>query len=75
MLNKIFAIFRSHEYFDKNITVKGWYRRSPVPYVEIKEWTVDGKVKKIYTYWVSKGLYIALGVISIGAIIFGMFGA
>ena len=35
IINKIFALFKSKEYFDKNVTVKGWYRRSPVPYVEI----------------------------------------
>ena len=65
ILNKIFALFRSKEYFDKNITVKGWYRRSPVPYVEIKEWTVDGKVKKIYTYMISKVLIYIIAVASI----------
>lgn len=49
-VNKIFAIFKSKEYFDKTIKVKGWYRRSPVPYVEIKEMEIDGKIKKCYTY-------------------------
>ena len=58
LLNKIFAIFKSAQYFDKNVTIKGWYRRSPVPYVEIKEWTVDGKVKKIHTYTIKKAAYI-----------------
>ena len=45
-----FAIFKSKEYFDKTIKVKGWYRRSPVPYIEIKEMEIDGKIKKCYTY-------------------------
>lgn len=49
-VNKIFAIFKSKEYFDKTIKVKGWYRRSPVPYIEIKEMEIDGKIKKCYTY-------------------------
>ena len=72
MLNKIFAIFRSSQYFDKNITVKGWYRRSPVPYVEIKEWIVDGKTKKIYTYIVSKVAFIACAVASVVMIVLGI---
>ena len=63
ILNKIFAIFRSHQYAEKDIKVKGWYRRSPVPYVEIYEWEVDGKKKKIFTYGLSIFIYIVLFVI------------
>ena len=51
VVNKIFAIFKSKEYMDKKIKVKGWYRRCPVPYVEIFEMEIDGKTKKIYTYY------------------------
>lgn len=49
-INKIFAIFKSKEYFDKTVKVTGWYRRSPVPYIEIKTMEMDGKIKKIHTY-------------------------
>ena len=69
LLNKIFAIFKSQQYFDKNVTIKGWYRRSPVPYVEIKEWIVDGKTKKIYTYPLAKALYAVLAVACVVLII------
>ena len=71
IINKIFALFKSKEYFDKEVEVKGWYRRSPVPFVEIYEYIVDGKKKKIFTY----GLSIALMIIGaiIGAGIFIMF--
>ena len=65
ILNKIFALFKSQEYFNKVVTVKGWYRRSPVPYVEIKEYSVDGKTKKIYTYAFFKVVYAILGITSI----------
>ena len=50
LINKIFALFKSKEYFDKEVEVVGWYRRNPVPYVEIYKYTVDGKEKKIFTY-------------------------
>lgn len=50
IINKLFAIFRSPEYFDKQVTVKGWYRRSPTPYVEIRQLEYDGSVKKVWTY-------------------------
>ncbi len=72
ILNKIFAIFKSKEYFDKEVTVKGWYRRSPVPYVEIKEYTVDGKTKKIWTYSLGKAMYYVFGAIAIGIILFSI---
>lgn len=64
IVNKIFALFRSEKYFNKNIKVTGWYRRSPVPYVEIKTWEVDGKVKKIWTYPLSKALYL-IGLVAL----------
>lgn len=50
IINKIFALFRSKEYFGKITRVEGWYRRSPVPYIEVKAMEVDGKVRKCYTY-------------------------
>ena len=65
LLNKIFAIFKSHQYIDKPIKIKGWYRRSPVPYVEIYEMEVEGKKKKIFTYGLTKALYLILLIICI----------
>lgn len=50
LVNKIFAIFKAKSFIDKEIIVKGWYRRSPVPYIEIYQMEIDGKVKKVYTY-------------------------
>lgn len=58
IVNKIFALFKLPQNFGKEITIKGWYRRSPVPYVEIYEMTIDGKSKKIWTYSIQIALYI-----------------
>ena len=63
IVNKVFALFKSPEYFNKVVTVRGWYRRNPVPYVEIFEMEVDGKKKKIYTYYFRIGIYIVLSLI------------
>lgn len=71
IVNKIFALFKSQEYFDKTIKVKGWYRRSPVPYVELKSMEIDGKVKKIYTYAFNKAMLIIGLVASIICIVSG----
>ena len=62
IINKIFALFKNKDNINKTIKVKGWYRRSPVPYVEIKSYEVDGKEKKIWTYPMAKVLYV-IGII------------
>ena len=69
IMNKIFALFKSEKYFDKEVLVKGWYKRSPVPYVEIYEYTVDGKSKKIWTYGLSLFLYALALIASVVLII------
>lgn len=58
IINKIYGLFRNKNNIDKNIKVKGWYRRSPVPYVEIKTYEIDGKEKKIFTYPLTIVMYV-----------------
>ncbi len=72
IVNKIFAIFKSKEYMDKKIRVKGWYRRCPVPYVEIFEMEIDGKTKKIYTYYFAIAAIIILLLVGIFMLYLGM---
>lgn len=64
ILEKIFAIFKSNEYFEKEVTVKGWYRRGTSPYLEVNSFTVDGeKTRKCHTYKTAKILsYLLLFV-------------
>lgn len=69
ILNKIFALFKSNKMFDKEVTVKGWFRRNPVPFIEIYEYTVDGTTKKVWTYLVSLIFYIICLITSIVFII------
>ena len=69
VINKIFALFCSEEYFDKKVTVKGWYRRGLVPYMEIYSMEIDGKVKKCHTYTFSKVVYSLILVVSIVSIV------
>lgn len=59
---KLFGIFKAKENFDKEVTVKGWYRRSTVPYVELYSMEVDGKVKKCHTYATVKVIYAILAI-------------
>ena len=64
VIEKIFAIFRSKEYFDKEVRIKGWYRRGLVPYIELYSIIVDGKEKKCHTYNFTKVFYWILMMIS-----------
>ena len=72
IINKVFALLKNKDNIDKKIKVQGWYRRSPVPYVEIKTYEVDGKVKKVFTYPLAKGFYIFLFIISILFLVFSL---
>lgn len=72
IVNKIFALFKSKDYFDKVIKVTGWYRRSPVPYVELKTMEIDGKIKKVYTYTFGLALHIIGLIGSICLIIYSI---
>lgn len=72
LINKIFALFKSPEYFDKQVKVTGWYRRSPVPYVELKTIEIDGKVKKVYTYKLTIFFYILFTIVALCLIATGI---
>ena len=50
IMNKIFAFFKAQSFIDKEVVIKGWYRRSPVPFIEIYRMESDGKTKKVHTY-------------------------
>ncbi len=71
ILNKIFALFRAKETIDKKTVIRGWYRRSPIPYVEIYTMETDGKTKKVFTYGVGnvlRWIYLVLAVLALAAV-------
>ena len=69
LINKIFAFFKAKTFIDKEIIVKGLYRRSPVPYVEIFTMEMDGKKKKVITYYF-KLFGLVLGFILFAVLLF-----
>lgn len=71
--DKIFALFKAPEYFNKSAKITGWYRRSPVPYIEINTIEVDGKVKRLCSYPLMVGFEIIFLLIGIALIIVGIF--
>jgi heat shock protein HtpX len=64
----IFGILRAKKYVNEDVIVSGWYRRSPVPYVELKTLRdSQGKTLCSYVYYVKLTASLLL---LIGGIIF-----
>lgn len=65
LINKIFALFKSPEYFDKIVTARGYYRRAPVPFIQLRELVIDGEVKKCHSItfgWIWRWVLLAIAV-------------
>lgn len=66
LINKIFALFKSPEYFDKVVTARGYYRRAPVPFIQLKELVIDGQVKKCHSItfgWIWRWVLLGLAIV------------
>ena len=68
IMNLFHAIFKNSQNLEKEATVVGWYRRSPVPYIEILNMEVEGKKYKVHTYTFKIVFYILLLLVSVGII-------
>ncbi|MHC4400084.1 MAG: M48 family metalloprotease [Planctomycetota bacterium] len=69
----LFGLLRAGELAGRRVTVTGWYRRAPVPYLEIKTLEVAGETSRCYAYHakiVTGAVAIAAGI----AVALGMFG-
>jgi heat shock protein HtpX len=67
----LFGLLRAGEFSGRQVEVTGWYRRAPVPYLEIKTLTVAGTTRRCYAYHARLGVAalvvvagIALAVVS-----------
>jgi Zn-dependent protease with chaperone function len=59
-----FGLLKAGEYQGQEVTAQGWYRRAPMPYVELKSIECDGKVRKSWVpvlYQSSALFLVALG--------------
>lgn len=62
----LFGLLRAGEYIGRQVVVQGWYRRAPIPYVQIKTIECDGEVRKSYVPLVrrlSPFIFILAGLI------------
>ena len=44
----LFGLFRAGDFTGKDVEAVGWFRRAPVPYLELKSITVDGVTRNSY---------------------------
>lgn len=59
-----FGLLRAREYIGKDAEITGWYRRSPMPYIEMKKMKIDGKESVCYAYHAK--LLLAIGIMLAG---------
>ena len=45
-----FGLMRAQDLQDAEVEIKGWYRRSPVPYIELKTLRTERKSRECYVY-------------------------
>ena len=68
----IWGWLRGDSMIGKEITVQGWYRRSPMPYIEINKFTVGNKTRRSYL-WIFRyltGIVItSIGILMIAGIL------
>lgn len=63
----LFGLLRAGEYVGRQVTVTGWFRRAPVPYLEIKTLEVEGRVLRSYAWMAKVAFHV---ILTVGAMIF-----
>ncbi len=48
--DKLFALFGTKKHIGNEVEITGWFRRNPVPYIDMLEFKSSGKTKKLYSY-------------------------
>ncbi len=68
-----FGLLRAAKYINRDAQIIGWYRRSPVPYIEIKKLIIDGKESNCYAYYFK--LFISMALTIAGFVMFSLVSA
>ena len=69
----LFGLFRAGDFAGKSVEVVGWFRRAPVPYLELKSITVDGVTRNSYARHGRYALAGFLVLAGLGLTIAGFF--
>ncbi len=62
----LFGLLKAGEYEDRAVVVEGWYRRSPVPFIELRSIELDGDVSRSWVPALNRFSAIALIVAGVG---------
>lgn len=74
IMDLIAGLTKTRSLFGKKVKIKGWYRRSPVPYVEVYEMQVDGGVnKRFYSAGITRVLLIILLAVAVVLPVLALF--
>jgi heat shock protein HtpX len=70
----LFGLFRAGEFAGKPVEAVGWFRRAPLPYLELKSITVDGVTRHSYARHARYIGAALLAVIGAALIVAGFLG-
>jgi hypothetical protein len=68
----LFGLFRAGQFAGKPVEVVGWFRRAPLPYLELKSITVDGVKRNSYARHGRYAWAVFLAVVGAGLIVAGL---
>jgi len=61
----LFGLLRAGAYIGRDVAVTGWFRRAPVPYLEIKTLEADGETRHCYAYHAKIALAVVIVVVGL----------
>jgi Zn-dependent protease with chaperone function/Zn-finger nucleic acid-binding protein len=68
--NLYFALFKVDEYRGKEVTIEGWYRRAPIPYIELKRIISPTSTARSYSFYYRLLVWALLPIIAFSIRIF-----
>jgi Zn-dependent protease with chaperone function/Zn-finger nucleic acid-binding protein len=68
----LFGLFRAGEFAGKAVEVVGWFRRAPLPYLEIRSITVDGVTRNSYARHARYAFGIVVSLVGAGLAVAGV---
>jgi heat shock protein HtpX len=68
----LFGLFRGAKFQNQEVTLTGWYRRSPVPYVELKKVTVGAITRTCYVYHLKLLFAVVITLVGIVSLVMSL---
>jgi Zn-dependent protease with chaperone function/Zn-finger nucleic acid-binding protein len=71
----LFGLFRAGQFAGKAVEVTGWFRRAPLPYLELKSITVEGVTRNSYARHARYACGVVLALVGAALLVAGLVGA